>query len=73
MRCNPKGSAEARAYNDNNQVTPMSKEEINAIETILDQCKILHSHSQKLLATNIAMCISHVLRNQTTEPEESDD
>lgn len=51
----------------------MSKEEINAIETILDQCKILHSHSQKLLAENIALCISHVLRNQTTEPEESDD
>ena len=51
----------------------MSKEEINAIVTILDQCKILHSHSQKLLAENIALCISHVLRNQTTEPEESDD
>ena len=73
MRCNPKGRAEARAYNDNNQVTPMSKEEINAIETIVDQCEILHSHSQKLLAENILLCISHVLRNQTTEPEENDD
>ena len=50
----------------------MSKEEINAIVTILDQCKILHSHGQKLLATNIALCISHVLRNLATEPEETE-
>ena len=72
MRCNPKGSAEARAYNDNNQVTPMSKEEINAIETILDQCKILHSHSQKLLALKILLCITYVLC-VTIEPKENDD
>ena len=51
----------------------MSKEEINAIDTILTQCEILHSHSQKILAENILLCISHVLRNVTTEPEESDD
>lgn len=51
----------------------MSKEEINAIETILDQCKILHSHSQKLLAEQIVLCITQVLRNLATEPEENDD
>ena len=50
----------------------MSKEEINAIETILDQCKILHSHSQKLLAENILLCITPVLRNLTTEREENE-
>ena len=51
----------------------MSKEEINAIVTILDQCKILHSHSQKLLAVQIVLCITPVLRNLMTEPEENDD
>ena len=51
----------------------MSKEEINAIDTILTQCEILYSHSQKLLAENILLCISHELRNVTTEPEECDD
>ena len=51
----------------------MSKEEINAIETILDQCKILHSHSQKLLAENILLCITPVLRKLATEPKKCDD
>ena len=50
----------------------MSIEEINAIETILAQCEILHSHSQNLLAENILLCISHVLRNVTTEREENE-
>ena len=50
----------------------MSKEEINAIETILDQCKILHSHSQKLLAVKILLCITYVLW-LTIEPKENDD
>ena len=50
----------------------MSKEEINAIDTILTQCKILNSHSQKLLAENILLCITPVLRNLTTEPEETE-
>lgn len=51
----------------------MSKEETNAIETILDQCKILHSHSQGLLASKILFCIASELHNLATEPEESDD
>ena len=51
----------------------MSKEEINAIETILDQCKILHSHSQKILALRIILCVREELRNQRIKPEECDD
>ena len=51
----------------------MSKEEKNAIETILDQCKILHSYSQELLAIKILLCITPVLRNQRIKPEECDD
>ena len=51
----------------------MSKEEINAIETILGQCKILHSSGQTLLAVKILLCITSVLRNMATEPKESDD
>ena len=50
----------------------MSKEEINAIETILDECKILHSHSQRLLALKILLCITYVLC-VTIEPKENDD
>ena len=73
MRCYPKGRAEARAYNDNNQVTPMSKEEINAIETIVDQCEILHSYAQNLLAVKILLCITPVLRKLATEPKKCDD
>ena len=51
----------------------MSKEEKNAIETILDQCKILHSYSQELLAIKILLCITPVLRNLMTELKASDD
>ena len=51
----------------------MSKEEINAIVTILDQCEILHSYAQNLLAVKILLCITPVLRNLMTEPEENDD
>ena len=51
----------------------MSKEETNAIETILDQCKILHSSGQALLAVKILLCITPVLRNLATEPEKNDD
>ena len=51
----------------------MSIEEINAIVNILDQCKILHSHSQKILAEIIVLCVREALRNQATEPKESDD
>ena len=51
----------------------MSKEEINAIETILAQCKILHSHSQKILALRIILCVREELRNMATEPKESGD
>lgn len=51
----------------------MSKEEINAFETILAQCKILHSSGHNLLALKILLCITPELRNQATEPKESDD
>lgn len=51
----------------------MSKEETNAIETIWAQCEILESHGQKLLALKIMVCIAEELRNQATEPKESDD
>lgn len=39
----------------------MSKEEINAIETILAQCKILRSSGQTPLSTKILLCIIPVL------------
>ena len=51
----------------------MSKEEINAIETILDQCEILHSYAQNLLAVKILLCITPVLRKLATEPKKCDD
>lgn len=73
MQCNPKGRAEARTYNDNNQVTPMSIKEINAIKAIVAQCEILHSSGQNLLALKIMLCIAPELRNLTTEPKECDD
>ena len=50
----------------------MSKEEINAIVTILDQCRTLYSHSQKILASMILSCITPVLRNLEAKREESD-
>ena len=50
----------------------MSKEEINAIETIVDQCEILHSYAQNLLAVKILLCITYVLC-VTIEPKENDD
>ena len=73
MRCNPKGRAEARTYNDNNQVTPMSKEVFNAIDAIMSQCNVLESRGQKLLALKIIVSIAEELRNSTTEPEGNDD
>lgn len=51
----------------------MSKEEINAIETILAQCNVLESHGQKLLALKILVCMAEELRNMANEPKESDD
>lgn len=51
----------------------MSNEEIDAIETILVQCQILHSHSQKILALRIILCIREELRNQAIELKGSDD
>lgn len=51
----------------------MSIEETNAIETILAQCEILESHGHNLLALKILLCIAEELRNQATEPKESDD
>ena len=51
----------------------MSKEVINALETILAQCKILRSSGQTPLAIKILLCITPVLRNMAIEPKESDD
>ena len=51
----------------------MSIKEINAIKAILAQCKILHSHSQKILALRIILCVNEELRNQATQPKECDD
>ena len=51
----------------------MSKEEINALETILAQCKILRSSGLTPLALSITLCVNKVLRNLTTELKWSDD
>ena len=51
----------------------MSKEEINAIDTIISQCNVLESHGQKLLALKILVSIAEELRNQAIKPKGSDD
>ena len=51
----------------------MSKEEINALDTIMSQCSILEKHGHKLIALKVMVSIAEELRNSTTEPKGSDD